>query len=119
MRYQGVNRVYRIDDGVEWFMYVAPNPTAAGKAHAKRKGTKKLKNGQKPIEVAADKVITVTFDGYAEALQYVTGAKLDVIRMHVQSIPVANEMISILRRAEQWARMIPDGESRFLWSSRP
>lgn len=118
MRYRGVNRVYRIDEGNgEWLLYVAPTATAAGKVHAKRKGTKKLKNGQKPIEVAPDKLLTVSYIGYAEALHYVLGAKLDVIRMHVQAIPLADEFIGIQRAAEQWARMTPDGESRLLWSS--
>jgi hypothetical protein len=118
VRYQSVNRVYRIDvTGGDFCFYVAPDPSAAAKAHAARLGNKKLRNGQKAIEVPADRILTVGFNDCAEAIAHMTGADPAVIRPSLQGMPLADEFVSIRRAAEQWARSVRPGTSRFLWTS--
>jgi hypothetical protein len=119
VRYQGVNRVYQISGADGDFLYVAPDPMAAVKFHGKHVGLKRAPKGVKPIELAADRILTVVFSDCAEAIHHITGGALPVdrIRESLKDVPLADEFISIRRAAEQWARTVRDGQSRLLRTS--
>lgn len=122
MRYQSDNRIFQVDQGADFFYYIAPTAAAALQVHATTPGAKSKKS-TKAVELPADKLIAVSFSDCVEALSAMIGISTSDPDNHLREIlkafPLAAEFVSVKRAAEQWARSIDDGQAKLLSSSLP